>query len=557
MLLIVIMIVLNLSGCVLTIFDAISSAVNEVTEFEEGDKKIMQDNCGFVLPFVVADEYEFEALDYGYYYAAAGVLTQDYLGFIEDFDERFRLVRQRNDYYGDTWYTYFHNGWYMDAGIEADAIGVKDTLVYLYPSSYMIEGVETNYGAGLPTSEGGILNVDFSAIENSSLKQLSDNKYACPSTGEVNVLVIPICFEGESEPVSYLATLDRMLNDEGSESVSKFLYNSSFGKLDLTFDVYDSWISAPYSADEYLAYFEQNPEDATQMNSIMLTALTQLESELDLAKYDSDSDGYIDAVIMVNNLEVNSDNLLQWAYKSQNIITNLVGENYSFDDKNIGNYVWISKDFLKDEKGNPDIKTLLHEFMHTMGVIDYYSTDYWLVEDPVFGVDLMSDKYMDNSPFTKLSLGWITDASLLTDPKDAQIKLENFWTSGDMLLFANDFDEDLGCFQEYFIVIYSKGSDAFADGLVFYHIDASLYKGMLYNQTIEIVYNDNDSYIGGGTENNLVELVKINKKLSLPVKSGQKYTFEEYDNKGGQVSLDFEVTVEDAQSVVITFKNGQ
>ena len=125
-----------------------------------------------------------------------------------------------------------------------------------------------------------------------------------------------------------------------------------------------------------------------------------------------------------------------------------------------------------------------------------------------------------------------------------------------MLLFANDFDEKLGCFQEYFIVIYSQGSSAFDDGLVFYHIDASLYKGMLYNQTIEVVYNDNDSYIGGGTENNLVELVKINKKLSLPVKSGQKYTFEAFDNKGGQVSLGFNVTIDEPATVTLSFING-
>src|SRR5690606_38532929 len=68
-----------------------------------------------------------------------------------------------------------------------------------------------------------------------------------PSTGSFDVLVVPVEIQGAPFELNYLSKLNTVFNgtseDTGWESVSSYYYKSSFGKLDLTFDVVPKYVT--------------------------------------------------------------------------------------------------------------------------------------------------------------------------------------------------------------------------------------------------------------------------------------------------------------------------
>ena len=67
--------------------------------------------------------------------------------------------------------------------------------------------------------------------------------------------------------------------------------------------------------------------------------------------------------------------------------------------------------------------------------------------------DMMDGTIGDHNAFTKSLLGW-NSGKLITPETSVTIDLEAFSTSGDYLILTNDFDENKGILQEYFILEY-------------------------------------------------------------------------------------------------------
>ena len=532
-----------LSGC----FDWIAWIGGGADAFSDEEKAAMNEVCGFELPFITCAQYDFYSYGAGFIYTAIGYTDENRDNYINNLlPEQFISLGAREDSYGDLWYEYYCGGWNLSVTFS-EVLFTRYMDVFIYPTSHLVDGVKSNAGAGLPMGESGLLKVDFSATEHSLLKSFTDNKYACPSVGEVNLLVLPICFKSDTDEIKAKLNMDELTEIFNGESgVADYFEKSSFGKLNMSFDVYPELITSSYSIEDWLSEYS--------VNDILLSALTELEDTLDLGKYDSDGDGCIDSVIMVNTLDMSDENMVQWAYKSQNYITNSSGDGYFFDGLGVSNYVWLSGDFIYDEAGEPTVKTLVHEITHAMGVPDYYSTDYLFPDDPVYGQDVMSDAMMDHSPFTKFALGWITEATLLTDISNAEIALGNFWETGEALIAANDFDPALGCFQEYYIIMYSLGESGFSDGLVVYHINASIMEQKTYNQMEVYLYNNNDSYVTWGSEDNLIEILRTDAGLSMPIEPSGEYNISATDDKGEPFSLDFCVLENADGRVVLKFK---
>ena len=99
------------------------------------------------------------------------------------------------------------------------------------------------------------------------------------------------------------------------------------------------------------------------------------------------------------------------------------------------------------------------------------------------GCDVMDDMLGDHNPYTKFNLGWITSSKLVVTNGALTLNLGAFAKNGDTVLLANNWDENLGAYQEYYVIIYYtmtnlNAGDAgyFArDGIVVYHINASLF----------------------------------------------------------------------------------
>ena len=101
------------------------------------------------------------------------------------------------------------------------------------------------------------------------------------------------------------------------------------------------------------------------------------------------------------------------------------------------------------------------------------------------------------------------------------LELEAFHENGDTILIANNWDDALGAYQEYYILVYytNEGLNGeingvqngyfSRDGVAVYHVNASLYAETQDGETYYDIYNNNtDASDEYGTEDNLIEYVK-------------------------------------------------
>jgi hypothetical protein len=123
-----------------------------------------------------------------------------------------------------------------------------------------------------------------------------------------------------------------------------------------------------------------------------------------------------------------------------------------------------------------------------------------------------------HNAFTKFNYGWLRNSRLVVADGSITLTLEAFSKNGDTIILANNWDPMLGAYQEYYILVYYTASELndgeesgyfVRDGVVVYHINASLIGESYDGETYYDIYNNNtdpsDSY---GTPNNLIELVK-------------------------------------------------
>lgn len=328
-----------------------------------------------------------------------------------------------------------------------------------------------------------------------------------PSTGDVNILVIPVQLNskslfGTTEKFSStrLNNIEAAFNgnkEDGTtsywESVSSFYKKSSYGKLNLHFDVLD-----PYSSVMSKSEFEAKVDDKGSETIALLDeiysfrhALTKDGEEIDITdstRYDKNNDGYIDGVWLIYNVfdqrEVvgSGEKTKYWAYT-----TNYFGNEDSEFIK-FGKYANFAYSFLT--LGSPlgyDTHTAIHETGHMFGLDDYYSYDldanYY---GHMGGVDMMDNNVGDHSAFSKFSLGWVSPEVVYE--KECEITLNAFEESGDcVILPANYFNNS--AFSEYLILEYYTPTGLnyldyrtvyrgtyprmFTDsGILIYHVDA-------------------------------------------------------------------------------------
>ena len=295
-------------------------------------------------------------------------------------------------------------------------------------------------------------------------------------------------------------------------------------------------------------------------------ALAYLAGRMDLSKFDSDNNGIIDAVILVNTLDIGDEDFY-WAYRYWNLYTDKNDEYYEYDGVSANDYVWASYQFLYetyDADGNTyydanvmNTYTFIHEFAHILGVDDYYDTEY--VNEPIAGCDRMDSMLGDHNAFTKINLGWITTSRLVVTTSSVTLRLEDFSKNGDTIIIANNWDENLGAYQEYYILAYYKntglnGGDAgyfSRDGVVVYHVNASLYAETIDGETYYDIYNTNtDASSEYGTVDNLIEYVKSAADTFTYIAGDTLPT--QVDDQGNQLGYTFKVDAITADYATIT-----
>lgn len=339
--------------------------------------------------------------------------------------------------------------------------------------------------------------------------------YFTPSIGEINGLVIPIEFP--DAPAKYISDSNITPYDH---SVSSYYYNSSYGKLNMNFDVVD-WIRMPNKSSYYENYKLNNFDGETPgASAIIIEALSYLENKMDLSKYDNDGDGYIDSLYIIYSTEIDSDANLWWAYQY------LVHEYYSFDDVKVGYYVFAGYDFLFDENKNCNATTYIHETGHMFGLEDYYDYDFdeGYNKGGLGGADMMDYNIGDHNPFSKLSLGWIDNYIYpnISTNEYVDITIDKFDVDGDViLLYDNNVSKLDRLFNDYFMLVYldpksslnKKGLETiyYSSGIKVYRVHAKL---KTYNDYYDYDYY---KYDNSYTDQNLIDAY-----------NNKKYKFESF-----------------------------
>ena len=563
-------------------------------DFTNEEKALFMQYIGEVIPFLPNDGYYvegyYEETDYEngmcfYTYGVTDMGFALYRGMYSDYD----YVGTWTDEEDDTWYCYEKGDLYVEmVYYYSDGDFCMEVYVTVSNDDENVGGdvggddnadLITNDGKGLPTDADGVYDVDFTKA--TYVKDVTEQGYyldGCPTTGNVKVLVIPVEFSdvtAASKGYS-LDKIDLAFNGAAGttdyRSVSEYYSASSYGKLNLDFVVLDSWFrpakNSTYYADAAMDYGGEEIAVGDQM--IMDEALAYLESRMDLSEFDSDNNAIIDAVVMINTLDIDSDSDFQWAYRYWNVYTDDQGYYYEYDAVSANDYLWASYQFLLEtydadgevyyDDDTFNTYTYIHEFGHVLGADDYYDTAY--EGAPMDGYDIMDSMTGDHNAYTKFNYGWLTSSRLVVAEERITLTLEAFAENGDTLLIANDWDEKLGVYQEYFLVVYYTNSGLnggeygyFDDeGILVYHINASLYKEISDGETYYDVYNNNtDASNEYGTENNLIEYVTtaygdyvygVGDSLSASVKTdaGEKiaYTFKVNALNGNNATITFE-----------------
>lgn len=305
-------------------------------------------------------------------------------------------------------------------------------------------------------------------------KENIGNTLPIPSTGAYNLLVIPVQFSDRPISDEQMDRLGKAFNgtsaDTGWESVNSYYKKSSYGKLDMTFDV-----QKPFVTDQNYKYYEDysgkitvDGETITKTGDILLLelALAYYAQSLDLTKYDTDNDGIIDAVYLIYSApvtydsEANADSIY-WAY-----VTTYPTETQKYDGLEVGYYLFAGFDFMDEHTGNSNdtylgqegytpysglkimAGTYIHETGHLLGLDDYY--DYEDAKgsgEGLGGADMMDYNVGDHDAYSKLILGWV-DPTVITTTQTVTINA--FESSGQFLMVLLDYDGTY--FSEYLLI---------------------------------------------------------------------------------------------------------
>lgn len=576
-----------------TVSDSGSSGGNDssnhkYTSFTSSEKDTFNNVVGCVIPFAPCDSYEIE--DYEEAYEEDGYSYFGVCGFFYDLTQsEFNSYKNSitytywdsQDYEGDTYYYYEVDDYvvFMIAYVESSIYFDIYYVGYSGGSSGGSSGdssgsfwddvtnknVLTNEGKGISSliNNKGYTDVDFSTgTKVKDVTEQSNYEGGCPTTGNVNVLVIPVEFSDcEASSKQDLAALDFALNGGSDESsleygmsVKTFYNVSSYGKLNLNFEIMGEgkkWYR-PDNSSEY--YFNQDlsasnsNQNSTADIDIVDSIMNKYGSEVDCSKYDADNNGVIDAVMIIPTVDINSDSsasILQWAYRYWAI------EERTYDNVQLNDFLWCPYNFLFETDSGYNGKnatnnyTLIHEFGHILGADDYYDASYTNSATLLDGNDVMDAGFGDHNPYSKFNYGWLNSSRLVTASDSVTLELEAFEKAGDSIIVANNWDSTLGCYQEYWVLMYYTKESAneystysFDEGIVMYHVNAQLIEYTYYGYDCIDIYttNDQSSYYNTGV--NLIELEKVNGS-SYSLQIGQTSSASIVDDNNQKINYTF------------------
>lgn len=270
-----------------------------------------------------------------------------------------------------------------------------------------------------------------------------EGKVLCPSKGDVPLLVIPLYYNDQQTnnllaeknndlSDNTLNLIDKCFfgnsNDLYFESLRSYYYKSSYGKLNFYGEVMPPF--NPQTKVSNLKFVDGALTVGTkEFQNIIKSAIDFIkELGIDLRDYDSNADGYIDAVWFVSFSKLaNSTVASAWPHTN-----NFLNTTPNISSPVVNMFSWAPIETLSNQfyfrkfgglgtNHDGDAHTIIHETGHLLGLSDYYSTapdeSYTLETNgvvdtnptkyaPLGGMDMMDQNYLDHNPYSKLLFNW-------------------------------------------------------------------------------------------------------------------------------------------------------
>lgn len=302
---------------------------------------------------------------------------------------------------------------------------------------------------------------------------------ACPSVGDVKILVIPIWLTDSSTYISetgknnVLSDIDNVFfgseSTTGWHSLSSYFYEESGGLLNIQGTTTD-WYECSYSTSEIGA--TQTGQSLT--NQLVVEATNWYFNEYDTSAnrqdFDYDGDGYLDGVCLIYGAPdysaLNNYNYANlWAYTYW--IQNQYDQTPDTSNPAVNAFFWGSYDFIYGTNAttrtghsysNGDVRnmdttnpvdghTIIHEFGHVLGLSDYY--DYGQNCIPAGGFSMQDYNVGGHDPYSVMALGW-SDPYIPTD--SCTIEIGAFQSTKDLILLTPDWNDYDSPFDEYLLI---------------------------------------------------------------------------------------------------------
>lgn len=351
--------------------------------------------------------------------------------------------------------------------------------------------------------------------------------------GEVKVLAIPIWFTDSNEFIStddtikdsnnktqreqIIEDLDTTLFGENEDlifrSLRTYYLEESLGKLKISGKVAPWYESNTKSTD----YGDKDDAITTLTVDAVKWYFDESGTSETRADYDANNDGKIDHIMVFygsnyhcfrNGLAVSS----AWCRKVGDTTDSYISRSsfswisalnlYGLTGISPNVYSQLTKNDLSTINGIK-AKTIIHEFAHAIGILDIY--DISMKNEPAGGFNMQSGKTGGHDPYNMLAMGWanpyVFDSSDTTLSNEISITINDFQSSGDVILLTPHWDSENQIFDEYILLelFTPTGLNQFDAnsakipnlvGIRLWHINATI------NSSTNRHYNTNDSLDG-------------------------------------------------------------
>lgn len=287
--------------------------------------------------------------------------------------------------------------------------------------------------------------------------------YAYPAAlGQVDTLVVPVAWADQIDMANDNTmnlfrqgigrivdaggnVTDYSVTDDEKFSLSEYYDLASYGKMTVTSFMTD-WY---YSEQNFSDVWMRNP-DGEYANDIM-DWVRNTYPDMDWSKYDKDGNGYIDSMIILNaGVPESSDEMYIISYSGAICYRQSYYGDYAGtqDAPRVNTFTTVGYNWIQD-----DYSTIIHEFAHGLGLIDYYDVTYSGI-DAVGSLDMQSGSYGDWNSYSKLAVGWMNPTIVegLASGESVEYTIGSSSLTDDVIIIPASGTKYDGPFGEYVMI---------------------------------------------------------------------------------------------------------